>query len=73
VSPGLYNQLYFFKTAGEVFARSTEEGVRYGHIMAEYSRLANIQDDETEQASMLLVISTLIGWLIQAVCSLEPQ
>ena len=73
VSPELYNQLYFFKTAGEVFARSTEEGVRYGHIMAEYSRLANIQDDETEQASMLLVISTLIGWLIQAVCSLEPQ
>ena len=24
--------------------------MRYGHIMAEYSRLANIQDDETEQA-----------------------
>src|SRR6266508_6576082 len=30
VSPGLYNQLYFFKTAGEVFARSREEGMRYG-------------------------------------------
>lgn len=40
VSPGLYNQLYFFKTAGEVFAKSAEEGMRYGHIMAEYSRLA---------------------------------
>jgi hypothetical protein len=24
----LYNQLYFFKTAGEVFARSTGEGMR---------------------------------------------
>src|SRR5712675_2843822 len=33
VSSGLYNQLYFFKTAGEVFARSTEEGMRYGYIM----------------------------------------
>src|SRR6266481_10071698 len=33
VSPGLYNQLYFFKTAGEVFARSREEGMRYGQIM----------------------------------------
>jgi hypothetical protein len=43
VSSGLYNQLYFFKTAGEVFARSAEEGMRYGHIMAEYSRLANIR------------------------------
>ena len=49
VSPGLYNQLYFFKTAGEVFAKSAEEGMRYGHIMAEYSRLANIEDDETNK------------------------
>src|SRR6266702_1711850 len=52
VSPGLYNQLYFFKTAGEVFARSREEGMRYGQIMAEYSKLADTQGDETEQASM---------------------
>jgi Predicted membrane protein (DUF2142) len=51
VSPELYNQLYFFKTAGEVFARSREEGVRYGQIMAEYSKLAATHDDETEQAA----------------------
>jgi uncharacterized membrane protein len=62
VSPGLYNQLYFFKTAGEVFARSTEEGMRYGHIMAEYSRLANIQDDETEQACMFAPFAGTEGY-----------
>jgi hypothetical protein len=36
VSPELYNQVYFFKTAGEVFARSREQGMRYGQIMAEF-------------------------------------
>src|SRR4029450_9016692 len=33
VSPGLYNQLYFFKTAGGVLDRSGEEGMRDGEIM----------------------------------------
>src|SRR5262245_32460447 len=32
----LYGQLHFFKTAGESFARSREQGVRYGQIMADY-------------------------------------
>src|SRR3982074_518142 len=32
----LYNQLYFFRAAGEWFARAREEGVRYGQIMAAY-------------------------------------
>jgi len=62
VNPGLYNQLYFFKTAGEVFARSTEERMRYGHIMAEYSRLANIQNDETEQTSMFAPFAGTEGY-----------
>src|SRR5437667_5500974 len=80
VSPGLYNQLYFFKTAGEVFARSTEEGVRYGHIMAEYSRLANIQDAKrnkrlcsrrslvpkaTTQLPTFLIVAAEIGHLLK--------
>jgi hypothetical protein len=52
VNPGLYNQLYFFKTAGEVFARSREERMRYGQIMADYSKFADSHGDETEQASM---------------------
>jgi uncharacterized membrane protein len=45
----LYNQLYFFKTAGEVFARAKEQGVRYGQIMAEYSKLADMLGEEPEQ------------------------
>src|SRR2546422_9347754 len=32
----LYNQLHFFRTAGEWFARTREQGVRYGQIMAVY-------------------------------------
>src|SRR6266568_5456802 len=62
VSPGLYNQLYFFKTAGEVFARSREEGMRYGQIMAEYSKLADTQGDETEQASMFAPFAGTEGY-----------
>jgi uncharacterized membrane protein len=35
-------------SAGEVFARR-EQGLRYGHIMAEYSKLADMLGEETEQ------------------------
>jgi uncharacterized membrane protein len=62
VNPGLYNQLYFFKTAGEVFARSREEGMRYGQIMAEYSNVADTQGDETEQASMFAPFAGTEGY-----------
>src|SRR4030095_16352210 len=50
VSPELYNQLYFFKTAGEVFARSREEGMRYGQIMVEYSKLAGPHGTQQDKA-----------------------
>ncbi len=33
VEPELYNQLFFFKNAGERFARHRDEGLRYGVIM----------------------------------------
>jgi len=62
LSPGLYNQLYFFKTAGEVFASSREEGMRYGQIMAEYSNVADTQGDETEQASMFAPFAGTEGY-----------
>jgi uncharacterized membrane protein len=62
VSPELYNQLYFFKTAGEVFARASEEGVRYGQIMAEYSKLAGTHGDETEQAGMFAPFAGTEGY-----------
>ena len=62
VNPELYNQLYFFETAGEVFARSREEGLRYGQIMAEYSKLADTHGNETEQASMLAPFAGTEGY-----------
>jgi uncharacterized membrane protein len=62
VSPELYNQLYFFKTAAEVFARSREEGMRYGQIMAEYSKLADTHRNETEQASMFAPFAGTEGY-----------
>jgi len=63
VSPELYNQLYFFKTAGEVFARSREEGgMRYGQIMAAYSKLADTHANETEQASMFAPFAGTEGY-----------
>jgi uncharacterized membrane protein len=46
LSHELYNQLHFFKTAGEVFARSGDEGIRYGQIMADYSTLAGMSGDD---------------------------
>jgi uncharacterized membrane protein len=58
----LYNQLYFFKTAGEAFARSREEGMRYGQIMVEYSNSANTQGDETEEASMFAPFAGTEGY-----------
>src|SRR5262249_17320005 len=62
VSPELYNQIYFFKTAGEVFARSREEGIRYGQIMAEYPKLADTNWDEPEQASMFAPFAGTEGY-----------
>jgi uncharacterized membrane protein len=63
VSPELYNQLYFFKTAGEVFARAREEeGVRYGQIMADYSKLVDTHGDETDQASMFASFAGTEGY-----------
>jgi uncharacterized membrane protein len=62
VSPELYNQLYFFKTAGEVFARSREQGMRYGQIMAGYSQLADTHGHETEQAYMFAPFAGTEGY-----------
>jgi hypothetical protein len=63
VNPELYNQLYFFKTAGEVFARSREQGgMRYGQIMVAYSKLADTHADETEQASMFAPFAGTEGY-----------
>jgi Predicted membrane protein (DUF2142) len=47
LSRELYNELHFFKTAGEVFARS-DGGIRYRQIMADYSALAGTSGDGDE-------------------------
>jgi hypothetical protein len=62
VGSELYNELYFFKTAGEVFARSREEGMRYGQIMAEYSKLVDTHSEETERASMFAPFAGTEGY-----------
>ena len=62
VSSELYNELYFFKTAGELFARSREEGVRYGRIMAAYSKLADVHGNETEEASLFAPFAGTEGY-----------
>jgi uncharacterized membrane protein len=62
VSPEVYNQLYFFKTAGEVFARSREQGMRYGQIMAEYSKLADTGGHQSDQASLFAPFAGTEGY-----------
>src|SRR5439155_23004007 len=62
VSSELYNELYFFKTAGELCARSREEGVRYRRIMAAYSKLADVHGNETEEASLFAPFAGTEGY-----------
>jgi hypothetical protein len=62
VSPELYNQVYFFKTAGEVIARSREQGMRYGQIMAEYSKLAGTDEHQSDQASLFAPFAGTEGY-----------
>src|SRR5262245_21018741 len=62
VSPGLYNQLYLFKAAGEECARYREEGMRCCFSMAEYSKLSDTRGDETEQASMFAPFAGTEGY-----------
>src|SRR5258705_6535940 len=45
----LHDRLYFFKDSGKWFARSREEGVRYGPIMAEYRRVIGTSTDDVAQ------------------------
>jgi uncharacterized membrane protein len=62
VNPELYNQLSFFKTAGEVFARSREEGIRYGQIIADYSKLADTHGIEPEEAPIFAPFAGTEGY-----------
>jgi uncharacterized membrane protein len=46
----LYNKLHFFRTAGEWFASSREQGVRYGQIMPLYRDFVDTVGDEVDRA-----------------------
>ena len=60
----LYDRLYFFKNAGERFARAKHEGIRYGQIMAEYRDItrANGDGDEAAQTPVFVPFSGTEGY-----------
>jgi predicted membrane protein DUF2142 len=57
----LYNQLHFFRAAGEWFARAREEGVRYGQIMAAYQEFGGY-DDAPDQAGVFMPFAGTEGY-----------
>src|SRR5687768_11353989 len=50
VERALYDELHFFKNAGEWFAKARGEGVRYGQIMAAYRDITGaVSEDKGAQ------------------------
>jgi hypothetical protein len=62
VNRELYDQLRFFKDAGEWFATAREDGVRYGQIMTLYRDFSSIIDDELHQAPMFMPFAGTEGY-----------
>jgi uncharacterized membrane protein len=62
VERDLYNQLHFFKTAGEWFARAREEGVRYGQIIATYREFSSKVPDEFNRAHVFMPFAGTEGY-----------
>jgi Predicted membrane protein (DUF2142) len=74
VERALYDRLYFFKNSGEWFAtflqqrkgewfaRTREEGVRYGRIMAEYRDTTRASGDEAAQAPVFAPFAGTEGY-----------
>ena len=70
----LYDRLYFFKNSGEWFAtflqqrrgewfaRTREEGVRYGQIMADYRDTPRASGDEAAQAPVFALFAGTEGY-----------
>src|SRR5882762_8591085 len=70
----LYERLHFFKDSGERFAtslqqhkgewfaRSRDEGVRYGQIMAEYHDIIGARDDEAAQTPVFAPFAGTEGY-----------
>jgi hypothetical protein len=85
VERALYDRLYFFKNSGEWFAtflqqrkgewfaRTREEGVRYGQIMAEYQDIAGASGDEAAQTPVFAPFAGTEGYSPVAYASLYPR
>jgi Predicted membrane protein (DUF2142) len=62
VNRDLYNQLRFFKDAGEWFARDRDQGIRYGQIMALYREFGGRIGDEFDKGPMFLPFAGTEGY-----------
>ena len=58
----LYNQLYFFRAAGEWFAREREQDVRYGQIMETYRSFGGKIADEFNDATAFMPFAGTEGY-----------
>jgi hypothetical protein len=58
----LNDQLQFFRSAGEWFARAREDGVRYGQIMAVYRDATRPNDDVSGQAAVFAPFAGTEGY-----------
>src|SRR5215211_857779 len=58
----LYEQLFFFRSAGEWFATATEKDVRYGQVMAVYRDVAGRADDDSDQAAIFAPFAGTEGY-----------
>ena len=62
VEHALYDRLYFFRNAGEWFATSRKEGVRYGQIMAEYRDMTAATADEVARTPVFAPFAGTEGY-----------
>ena len=58
IEPELYNQLFFFKNAGERFARNRDDGLRYGVIMKGAPRPRSAVQDAGQPAKFMAFAGT---------------
>ena len=58
----LYNQLHFFRTAGEWFARTREQGVRYGQVVAVYRDVIGTIDEGPDQTAIFAPFAGTEGY-----------
>jgi len=58
IEPELYNQLFFFRNAGERFARNRDDGLRYGVIMRGVSRPGSAVQGAEQPAKFMAFAGT---------------